>query len=62
MPSHWKKMRAGMNQDQVLALLGEPEKRSGNRYQQRWEYADGAGWISFDSNAEVNEWQAPPVK
>lgn len=57
--ANWKKMRAGMNQDQVLSLLGEPEKRSGGRYRQRWDYADGRGWIEFDSGGEVNEWQAP---
>jgi hypothetical protein len=56
---NWKKMRAGMNQDQVLDLLGEPERRSGGKYRLRWEYANGGSWVEFDSGAEVNEWQAP---
>jgi|SRR5688572_14489030 len=56
----WKKLRRGMNQIQVTQLLGEPLKRSGDRYAERWHYPDDKAWVEFDRVGELDAWQAPP--
>jgi hypothetical protein len=58
--ANWKKLRYGLLQPQVQALLGEPAKAEGTRYNQRWLYPDESAWVQFDSEKEVSGWQAPP--
>lgn len=55
----WKKLRRGMSQIQVTQLLGEPVKRSGDRYAERWHYPDEKAWVEFDQVGELGAWQAP---
>jgi hypothetical protein len=55
----WKKLRRGMNQIQVTQLLGNPPKRSGDRYAERWQYPDDSAWVEFDQVGEVSGWKAP---
>jgi outer membrane murein-binding lipoprotein Lpp len=55
----WKKLRQGMNQIQVTQLLGNPAKRSGDRYTERWQYPDDSAWVEFDQVGEVTRWQSP---
>ncbi len=58
----WKKLRRGMNQIQVTQLLGNPAKRSGDRYAERWHYPDDSAWVEFDQVGEVGSWKAPAAK
>jgi hypothetical protein len=55
----WKKLRRGMNQIQVTQLLGNPAKRSGDRYAERWQYPDESAWVDFDQVGEVSGWKTP---
>lgn len=55
----WKKLRRGMNQIQVTQLLGNPVKRSGDRYTERWHYPDDSAWVEFDQVGDVAGWRAP---
>jgi hypothetical protein len=57
--ANWDKLRRGMSQVQVTQLLGNPAKRSGDRYTERWHYADDAAWVDFDQVGDVSRWQAP---
>ena len=57
--ANWKKLRYGMLQPQVQAVLGDPVKIEGTRYNQKWLYPDDSAWVQFDSEKEVNGWQAP---
>ncbi len=58
----WNKLRRGMNQIQVTQILGNPAKRSGDRYSERWHYADDSAWVDFDQLGDVTRWQAPAAK
>jgi hypothetical protein len=53
----WKKLRRGMSQIQVTQLLGNPAKRSGDRYTERWHYPDDSAWVEFDQVGDVSRWQ-----
>lgn len=56
----WEKVRRGMNQIQITQLLGNPSKRSGDRYSERWHYSDdNKAWVDFDQVREVSDWQTP---
>jgi hypothetical protein len=55
----WKKLRRGMSQIQVTQLLGNPVKRSGDRYTERWHYPDDSAWVEFDQVGDVSRWQSP---
>jgi hypothetical protein len=55
----WKKLRRGMSQIQVTQLLGNPVKRSGDRYTERWHYPDDSAWVEFDQVGDVSRWQMP---
>ncbi len=58
----WKKLRLGMSQIQVTQLLGNPAKRSGDRYAERWHYPDDSAWVEFDQVGDVSRWQAPAMR
>ncbi|MGH8454165.1 MAG: hypothetical protein ACRES4_03440 [Nevskiales bacterium] len=58
----WKKLRLGMNQIQVTQLLGNPARRSGDRYTERWHYPDDSAWVEFDQAGEISGWQSPVAK
>jgi hypothetical protein len=58
----WNKLRRGMTQIQVTQLLGNPVKRSGDRYTERWHYPDDSAWVEFDQVGDVSRWQAPGVE
>lgn len=54
----WKKLRRGMSQIQVTQLLGEPARRSGDRYAERWQYPNDSAWVEFDQVSEVSGWRS----
>jgi len=60
--ANWKKLRRGMSQIQVTQLLGEPSKRGGDRYAERWLYPDDSAWVEFDQVGEVSGWRMPAAK
>lgn len=55
----WDSLRRGMTQIQVTQLLGNPAKRSGDRYTERWHYPDDSAWVEFDQVGDVSRWQTP---
>jgi hypothetical protein len=59
---NWNKLRRGMTQIQVTQLLGNPAKRSGDRYTERWHYPDDSAWVEFDQVGDLSRWQAPGAK
>lgn len=59
---NWEKLRRGMSQIQITQLLGNPVKRSGDRYTERWHYPDDSAWVDFDQVGDVSRWQAPARK
>lgn len=56
---NWRKLEAGMNRDEVLALLGEPIKTI-EGVKTLWYYPDiYRGYVSFDDKGKLTGWQEP---
>lgn len=47
---------------QITQLLGNPARRSGDRYVERWHYPDDNARGEFDQVGDVSRWQAPTAK
>lgn len=57
--SLWRRqLKKGMNQDQVLSVLGEPGKVTTNQYFTHWDYGDYSlgGTVKFNANGIVDGW------
>ena len=55
---NWRKLRAGMSNERVIAILGEPDGvvRSGGL--EIWRYGDAKGYVRF-SQERLYGWEEP---
>ena len=55
--ANWRKLKKGMSEDDVRALLGEPERLNGGHFA-RWKYPS-YGEVVFEGNRGVFQWTEP---
>ena len=55
--ANWRKLRKGMSEDEVRALLGEPERLNGGSFS-RWKYPSYEE-VVFHMNRGVYQWTEP---
>jgi hypothetical protein len=63
LPSRWRRLRRGMTQEQVLALLGQPKWKRHLVTTEWWLYKEnslyGTGRIGFSAEEGLISWREP---
>lgn len=56
-PESWRRLRVGMSQAEVAAILGEPGRVTRYYAFTRWEYPDALGRrVNFDAQGRLLAW------